>query len=692
MNAKHLIFTALATAALATPFACGGSDYPDHPTGGSGGFTAQTTVPTGIGTSTGHTNVGGNGTGGTGGTGGSVPMCDDSLKRCDHVFTYQGNGTETSVAVRGDWAAPASWDAGGDMTKTGNTWSVTVPIPYNKDVQYKIVLNGTTWITDPANPNTIDDGNFNINSLLAATTCEEFTCATPTGLDDWRDAVMYFVFVDRFHDGNPANNGSATPSVQKPADYQGGDYAGVVQKIESGYFNGLGVNLLWLTVPMDNTEESGKAVDPNDSHLYSAYHGYWPKNFDKTEERFGTMMELKGLVDAAHGKKIKVILDYAMNHVHSSSPVYQQHQNDGWFWPNQNPNDGSKNCVCGQGCSWDPPEGERCWFTSYLPDFNFQNAAARDFSVNNAIWWLQQTGADGLRLDAVKHIDMSWLQQMRAKATSEIESVTQQHVYMVGETYTGDRGLIKKYVGPSLLDGQFDFPLRDKIIRSVLIKSATMEDLDKFMTTGYQAGQKFEPPNDTYYGASAIMSTFIGNHDGPRVVNFATDTPWNDPWYNGANNAWSNQPGLPSGNSAFERLAVAFAVIMTNPGIPLIYYGDEVALPGGGDPDNRRPMQWTGYSGGQQLLLDRVKKLGAARAAHAGIRRGARTTLSVSGDTWAYKMSNGSDTVYVVLNRSDSAKQVGSLPSGTLQDEISGATFNGPTISAPARSALVLKQ
>ncbi|APR81992.1 Periplasmic alpha-amylase [Minicystis rosea] len=686
MKAKPLLLALTSALALATPFACGGNDYMNStysPPTGTGGFDPGTSGPHGTGTGTGTGVVNTTGSGGTGGSG--PPMCDDSLKRCDHVFTYVGSGNESTVEVRGDWAAPSSWNTGVPMTKTGSTWSATVPVPYNKDVQYKLVLDGSNWILDPANPNTFTGSDNNTNSLLAKTTCDPWTCATPPidleALAEWKDAVMYFVFVDRFNDGNTSLNGT-TSGVQAPADYQGGDYAGVTAKINAGYFNSLGVNLLWLTVPMDNTDQSGKASDPNDTHLYSAYHGYWPKNLDQTENHFGTMADLKALVDAAHTKNIKVIIDYAMNHVHVSSPVYQAHQNDGWFWPNQNPNNASQNCVCGQGCSWDPPEAYRCWFTSYLPDFNFGNQAARDFSVGNAIWWLQQTGADGFRLDAVKHIDISWLYSVRARAISEIESTTMKHVYMVGETFTGDRNLIKQYIDPAqLLDGQFDFPLREQVLKAVLIKSAKMSDLKSFMDG-----------NDDFYGPNAIMSTFIGNHDVPRVVNFAVDPPnnWNDPWYGGANNAWSNQPGLPSGTSAFERLAVAYGAIFTNKGIPLIYYGDEIGMPGGGDPDNRRMMQWSGYSAGQQLLLDRLKKLGAARAAHESLRRGSRTTLAATDDVWAYKMTSGSDTVCVVLNRSDASQQVQSLNGCPTKDAISGNTFNGSTITAPARSVIVL--
>ncbi|MBK9261565.1 MAG: hypothetical protein IPM54_17385 [Polyangiaceae bacterium] len=649
-----------------------------NPPDGLGGYDpGEGPPPSGGTTGTGF----GSGQGGAGGGPPMPPMCDDSLKRCDHEFSLPDSG-QTSVEVRGDFS-PTGWTVGVPLAKSGGNWVAVVPIPYNQQVQYKFVIDGNNWIKDPTNPNTIDDGFGGENSLVLGTTCDPWTCDEPPPLPEdgpieaWRDAVLYFVFVDRFLDGDPSNNGSPVPNVASGANYHGGDWQGVINKIKEGYFGKLGVNSLWLTVPFDNTEQSGQGDDGNQ---YSAYHGYWPKDFYKTEERFGTMAKLKELVDEAHKVGITVLLDYAANHAHSSAQVYQQ--NASWFWPNDNGQGG--NCVCGDGCGWEGAMTERCWFTPYLPDFNYDNADARKWSIDNMIWWWQQTGIDGYRLDALKHMSMSWLTDLRARTNAEIDTVTGKHFYMVGETYTGDKGLIKKYVDPlTKLDGQFDFPYRAEICSKVLMRQGSMQDLENFMNS-----------NDAYYG-NGIMSTFIGNHDLPRVIHLAQNNPlYNDSWAGGKNSNWPNQPGpgLPGEQSAFERMANGFTLLMTTRGVPLIYYGDEIGLPGAGDPDNRRDMQWSGYSAGQNLLKAHLEKLGQIRKDHVALRRGNRTPVWVTNDTMAYKMVHPMETVYVAINRGDSQASVSGLPNGSLTNLLNGQSVTGPTLNLPPRSSMILVQ
>ena len=643
----------------------------------------------------------GYGSGGSGLPPRPSPMCEEARRRCAHEFVYRGKpgmptaGTEKLVELRGDYRMGA-WDRGDAMVFDGTAWHVTVLVPWQSKSLYKFHIveqNGVeSWLADPENPQTESDGFGGVNSVLSGVTCEKYTCADAAPMCDkpandsydWRDTVLYFVFTDRFMNGNPANDlPSSAPGLDPSANWQGGDFAGVTQKIKDGYFRALGVNALWVSVPIDQTDGVGLGVG-GDTHIYTGYHGYWPRDLDKIERRFGTLGEFGTLVDEAHKAGMKVLIDYAMNHVHKDSPVWQMHMDDGWFNDFYLDPGHTKSCLCGSSdCPWEGSKAAVCWFTDYLPDFNFASKAARDYSVGNALKWLSDSGADGFRLDAVKHIELSWLTDLRSRLTKEIESRSKQHVYLVGETFTGDRGLIKSFIDPcQKLDGQFDFPLRVQVVSNILLRQGKMQELRDFV-----AG------NDGYYG-SGVMSTFLGNHDVPRSIHFAANTPlFSDAWASGKDrNFGAGRPGVVSETEAYERMAVAMAFFMTSPGIPLIYYGDEIGMPGAGDPDNRRFMDWNtgGYNAGQALLLARMQKLGAIRKAHPALRRGSRESLAIADDTWAYKMSDDTEVVYVLLNRSDATKTLSGLPGLPLSDALLGGTVRGPDVTVPPRSARIL--
>jgi glycosidase len=247
------------------------------------------------------------------------------------------------------------------------------------------------------------------------------------------------------------------------------------------------------------------------------------------------------------------------------------------------------------------------------------------------------------------------------------------------------------------LDGQFDFPLRIRLVEAILMRSTgnllTIDDTgwSRNARAGMAGLADFMDANEDYYGTDAVMSTFVGNHDLPRSIHYAEDTPaWSNSADDGKGNAWSNQPQLSTNPRAYERLANAYALMLTNKGAPLIFYGDEIGLPGAGDPDNRRMMQWTGYSAEQQALLARLKALTAIRAAHPALRRGHRTTLSVDPDLWVYQLTVAADTVIVAINRSDSDRQVTTVPAGT-PELLTGTTSASPT-TIPARQTRIFSQ
>jgi len=609
-------------------------------------------------------------------------VCPPDLERCAHDFKLPYTN-ETSVEIRGDFGGNSTWSSGVPMTRQGSSWVATVDVPYNKPVQYKYFVNGTTWTIDASAPTTTD-GNNNTNNLFAPITCDPALCDAPPdpppGVFDWRSAVIYFVFVDRFFNGSTSNdchvNGTSQSSTAN-GNYEGGDWAGVTQKIDGGYFDDLGVNTLWVTVPVKNEDTTAFQGTGGDNHYYSGYHGYWPYDPTSYEPCFGTLTELQTLVSEAHKHKLKVLFDFAMVHVTIDSPVYTQ--NPGWFWPNSWNNG---DCICGQNCDWNA-QGYRCWFASYLPHWNYTVQAARDYSVNAAVALAKNTGADGFRLDAIKHVDGSWLLQLRTQIQSQIVPLQspQQRFYMVGETYDFyDTNFIKSFVDPQTkLDGQFDFPARRNVVDTMLLKKEPMSDLASFYSG-----------NDFSYGGSAVMSPFLGNHDLPRVVHLAQEPAvWSDQASDGKNIAWSSQPSQPTDQKTYDKLANAFAVLFTNQGAPLIYYGDEYGMAGAGDPDNRRFMQWSNYNTGQQYLHDRIKTLLGIRSKHPALYKGIRNTISATQDTWLFVQETPQEQIYVGINRGDSDAQVTGLPAQSLQELVTNTSQGGPNATVPARQTRI---
>jgi len=585
---------------------------------------------------------------------------------CDVVFSYPAGPGVDSVELRGEFGSDP-WRAGVALTRTGEIWSTSLSLPDRALVDYKFVINDANWTFDPVNQSKRPDSSGHLNSVVQA------DCGCFHSSFDWRDGVLYFAFLDRFFDGDASNN-APVPGVSTEANYQGGDLVGLTQKINEGYFDALGVNVLWISSPLDNAKGSGIGTD---GRSYSAYHGYWPRDLEKVDPRVGTEAELVAMVDAAHARGIKVILDYAMNHVHAESPLYADHPD--WFWPNDNGSGGD--CICGSGCGWEGEQGRRCWFTSYLPDFNFTVDAARAWSVNNAISWIARSGIDGLRLDAVKHIESQWIYDLRKRVREEIVPDRGADFYMVGETFSADEALIASYVDPlTQLDGQFDFPLRAQVVRTLLRGEGTLRDL-----VNYLESQK------NSYHPEAIMSTFLGNHDLPRVIHFAQRPPRYGTWDTAAGTGWVNPPGQPTEMAAYQRVALGFAFLFTSPGIPLIYYGDEIAMAGAGDPDNRRFMQWSGTNAEQDWLRSQMEQLGTLRKEHAPLRRGDRTFLSVTNDTMTYERAYEGKSIVVAFNRGDTSKTADGVPTGTYTDLVDGSAELSTPITLPPRSFLILQ-
>ncbi|TAK29412.1 MAG: hypothetical protein EPO40_10385 [Myxococcaceae bacterium] len=627
---------------------------------------------------------------------------------CNEVQFRYVDDRATSVWLSGSWLRwPATTAAGALPLTRGadGAWTVTTRVEPRGRQEYKFIIDGTRWIADPMNPTRSPDGAGGENSVLNVCGGAAASCGDVTAFD-WRDAFMYFAMVDRFSDGDGrrtlvpgATDGDATRGAS--GQYAGGDLPGLTTRMP--YLADLGVTALWLSAPYKARDTSGAAIDPAaDPHVYSSYHGYWPspENTDYTdpmrpmpaprvEPRLGTDGDLRALIAAAHGATspgghgVRVLFDYVMKHVDDESGLYRAHRD--WFARGS----GGSFRLCGPENLWDDPVwGTRCAFTSYLAPFDFENDAARAWSVNDALWWARTYQVDGLRLDAIKHVPLRWLTDLRARINREVSSPMGGRFYLVGETFNyDDRGALRSAVNPStMLDGQFDFPFKARLCEALFTPAG---GLDRF--ADWISG------NDSFYGTTALMSTFIGNHDIPRAIHFASRQIADCRAGSSPSNGWSTDFRQPTDAPPYERLALAFAVMLTNPGVPLMYYGDEVGLAGGGDPDNRRMMPWSDASLNphQLALRAQVRRLGRIRATNPVLGRGSRTTLSSTQDTWVYRMGGcgmAARDIVVALNRADVARSV-EVPAAMYEDLMrdgAPAEMGGRVELAP-RSARVLR-
>jgi glycosidase len=474
----------------------------------------------------------------------------------------------------------------------------------------------------------------------------------------WGDGSLYFVFTDRFRNGNPLNDGR-TGGTAVIADWHGGDFAGVTAAINEGYFDQMGVRALWLSPVNSNTHNLGRGAD---NRQYTGYHGYWVNRAREADSHWGTLDELRALNRAAHRRGIRVLYDLVNNQLHREHPYFMERSREGWF-------NGDGTCTCGgPSCGWDERRLD-CWFTSYLPDVNWTNMSMADQMVSDAWWWLVETDADGFRVDAAKHMDFLATTNLRDRLNRWENGNAA--MYTVGETFAGnndgDRQLIRRYIGDNALHAQFDFPVYWAILEAFARSGGGMMDLENTVRA-----------NESVYGQFP-MSPFLGNHDVTRFLSEAAGQIVGNPQDLGYN----NPPGPPSDDVPYARLRLAWTFTLTQRGVPLIYYGDEIGLPGAADPDNRRPMRFGGdVNAREQTVLAHVRALGQLRARHVGLQRGARTFLHADGDGYVYARGAGMDLAVVALNRGTTARAVsvavpGALgaPDGTvLRDALSTAT------------------
>lgn len=459
---------------------------------------------------------------------------------------------------------------------------------------------------------------------------------------DFHSQVMYFLMVDRFRDGDPSNTKKVDNDTILPiANYFGGDLQGVVDKIDDGYFESLGINTIWLSPITQNTEGAyGLWKDPYTR--FSGYHGYWPISNTQVDHRFGTDEVLETLIEKAHANNMNVILDYVANHVHKEHPLYQEHPE--WATDLYLP-DGTMNTE-----RWDDHRFTT-WFDTHLPTLDFSNPEVVEKMTDSAAYWVTRFDLDGFRHDATKHIQESFWRTL----THKVRSRTERPIYQIGETY-GSYDLIRGYVNTGMLDAQFDFNLYDASVIAFAQPEADFKNLARAVEQGME-----------YYGSHHLMGNISGNQDRARFISYASgDVSFNE---DAKAAGWTRDIEI-SDSTAFKKLEMLHAFNMVVPGVPTIYYADEYGVPGGNDPDNRRQMKFDGLDAAEQNLRAKVSALVNMRRDHMALIYGDTEIELPNAKVMAIKRTYLNDEVIVVFNKSEE----------TFSGEVFGSVLDVPAL------------
>ena len=444
-----------------------------------------------------------------------------------------------------------------------------------------------------------------------------------------RDDVIYLIMPDRFSDGDPSNNmpkGAAPGTYDRNAAkaYHGGDFKGIQEHLP--YLKDLGVTTLWLNPIFDNDNSS------------EGYHGYGATDLYGVEDHFGSLQEFQQLVDTAHQRGIKILLDMVPNHVGPKHPWAASQPAPNWlhgttanhintdydYPPETDPHAVEKNYRSAL-------DG---WFANVLPDLAQENPLTSEYLQQNAYWWMEIGGVDGFRIDTFPYVPRTfWTRYLQGL------QATYPKFFAVGEVYNFDPTVVSYFAGGQTgFDGvdthlttPFDFPM-NSAIREVVNHGAPAKKIVDVLR------------QDRLYPHPELLVTFIGNHDMKR---FVTDA-----------------------GGSIAKLKLGLSLLATIRGIPQIYSGDEIAMPGGDDPDNRRDFPG-GFPGDQrsafapggrtpeeQGVYSHVQGLLKLRSEHPALRIGEQKHVVVTDDYYVFTRETTGERLMVVFYKGDTPKSV----------------------------------
>ncbi len=477
-----------------------------------------------------------------------------------------------------------------------------------------------------------------------------------------QDDVMYLIMPDRFANGDPLNDEPAdapgSHDRSKPRAYHGGDLLGIKNHLP--YLKDLGVTTLWLTPIVKN----GATQD---------YHGYGAVDLYAVDAHLGTLKDYQDLVAAAHQQHMKIFFDAVPNHVGPKHPWVSNPPLPDWFHGTLKQHVDSFSPLkgtfygkaAGEKAGHDPFESlmdphapawmkknlTEGWFFGILPDLNTENPTVVQYLLQNSIWWAETSGLDGYRVDTFPYVGRKFWAEWHAGLRKLYPYLT-----TVGEVFHPDPSVTSFFTGgvkrsdgiDSGLSTVFDFPMYFTI-RDVLLRNAPVGRIADVLR------------HDTLYVHPERLVPFFANHDVPRFASEEGSSP--------------------------AKQKLAFGLTMTLRGIPEIYYGDEIGMPGGGDPDNRRdfPGGWIGDANDtfvqsgrtrtQQEIFSCVQALLGVRREHEALRAGRMWHLASDESSYVFLRESEEEQIAVAFNNSDKARELRISLNGTPAEKMAGISL-----------------
>ena len=454
--------------------------------------------------------------------------------------------------------------------------------------------------------------------------------------------VLYLIMPDRFANGN-SNNDVVDEMREKKVDRtdsfarHGGDIQGISNHLD--YIADLGVTAIWLNPTQENDMESG------------SYHGYAITDYYQIDKRFGSNEDFCALVEKAHEKNLKVVMDMIFNHCGSENYLFRDKPSKDWFNYRSNYVQTSfktASVMDIHASAFEKKIATDGWFTSVMPDFNQRNRHVARYLIQSSIWWIEYAGINGIRQDTHPYADFDFMSQWCKEVLDEYP-----YFNIVGETWLNSNVLVSywqkdsKLAAPqnSNLPTVMDFPLQ------ALMNQAFDEE------TGEWGGGLYKlydyQTQDLVYANPMNLLTFLDNHDTSRFAQ--TDEM--------AKN--------------LKRYKQAMVFLLTTRGIPQIYYGTEILMTGDkgkGDGDLRKdfPGGWQGdtrncfVENGRMALeneaFEFTRQLLNWRKGNQVIGKGSLKHYSIQNGVYVYQREFNGKSVVVIMNGTDDSKELDLTP------------------------------